>query len=181
MTEESHIRLLRACHAFLAPVARLLLRAGVNFREFEDIAKLAFVATAIDEYGLRGRPTNNSRVSAMTGIPRKEVSRIRAERRVLEAEPRSELSPLGDVLHQWNTDPEYLDDRGCPLPIPADGTAPSFSELVRKCAGDLPPGAIRVELLPRVVRSCSVAERSARSKQPRGSGQELPSRYLGHC
>ena len=147
MTETAHTRILKACYAALVPIARLLLRAGVNFREFNDLARLAFVTVASDEYGLRGRPTNSSRISAMTGIPRKEVSRIRAERPILEQLPRTELSPLGDILHRWHTDPLYLDEKGVPLPIPVDGPAPSFFELARECARDVPVGAIKVELV----------------------------------
>jgi hypothetical protein len=147
MAESAHKKILRACYAVLVPIARTLLRAGINYREFDELARLAFVRVAGDEYGLRGRPTNISRIAAMTGLARKEVSRIRQERQTLELQPRTELSPLGDVLHYWHTDPIFLDDRGLPLRLPFDGSSPSFTDLVRRCAGDLPAGAIKVELM----------------------------------
>ena len=147
MSDTAHKKILRACYAFLVPIARTLLRAGVNYREFDELARLAFVRAASDEYGLRGRPTNSSRVAAMTGIARKEVAKRRVESLTFEQMPRTELSPLGDVLHHWHTNPDYVDEHGAPLPLPMEGEGPSFTSLVKACAGDLPAGAIKVELI----------------------------------
>ena len=61
----------------LMPIARLLMKCGVGYREFAEIAKCAFVDVATQDYGLRGRPTNISRVAVMTGLTRKEVKRLR--------------------------------------------------------------------------------------------------------
>ncbi len=52
-----------------------------------------------------------------------------------------------DVLHQWFTDDRFTDGDGCPLYLPFSNTTNSFSELVRLCGGDIPPGAMRDELL----------------------------------
>ena len=140
-------RLLRACYSFLLPVARLLLRSGVSFTEFAEIARAAFVEIASNDYGIRGRQTNVSRVSAMTGIARKEVRRLRQIAGHYPDNPRVELSPLSDVLHKWFTDPNYLARDGRPKKLHFSGGRVSFSALVRECASDLPVGAIRVELV----------------------------------
>lgn len=140
-------RLLRACYSFLVPVARFLLRNGISFREFAEISRVAFVEVAGNDYGLRGRPTNVSRVSAMTGIGRKEVRRIRGRRTEYPENPRIDLSPLSDVLHRWFTDPTYLTKAGRPKRLPFAKGRSSFSRLVKECAGDLPAGAIKVELI----------------------------------
>lgn len=139
--------ILQACYAFLVPIARFLLRSGVSFREFSDIARLAFVHVATEDYGIRGRPTNISRVAAMTGIPRKDVKRLRAIGEAYFEDPRSHLSPLGDVLQAWCTNPHYLDEEGRPRPIPYSGGEVSFEQLVQVYAGDVPAGALKVELL----------------------------------
>ncbi len=140
-------RLLRACYSFLLPVARLLLRSGVSFNEFAEIARVAFVEIASNDYGIRGRQTNVSRVSAMTGIARKEVRRLRQVADQYPGSPRVELSPLSDVLHRWFTDPSYLTRDGRPRKLRYSGGPVSFSTLVKECASDLPAGAIRVELI----------------------------------
>ena len=140
-------RVLSACYSFLVPVARFLLRSGVSFNEFTELARAAFVQVAGEEYGIRGRPTNISRVSAMTGIPRKEVRRIRDLIDRYGSTPRDEISPLGDVLHHWYTDQDFLDSDGQPLPLPADGKGKTFELLAKRYAGDLPSGALKSELL----------------------------------
>src|SRR5215471_4007389 len=131
-------RLLRACYSFLLPVARLLLRSGVSFNEFAEIARVAFVEIATKDYGIRGRPTNVSRVSAMTGIARKEVRRLRHVAAHYPESPRVELSPLSDVLHRWFTYPAYLAADGRPKKLRYSGGPVSFSTLVKECASDLP-------------------------------------------
>ena len=69
--------LLSALEAILRPIVKLMLQSGVGYSEFGAVAKSVFVQVATDDYMKRGRPANFSQVSAMTGISRKEVSRIR--------------------------------------------------------------------------------------------------------
>ncbi|MBL0900763.1 MAG: hypothetical protein IBJ17_18960, partial [Reyranella sp.] len=68
---------LAACRLLLRPLARLLIKSGVPWREFADLSKLSFVEVATREFGIRGRPTNVARVSILTGINRREVARLR--------------------------------------------------------------------------------------------------------
>jgi hypothetical protein len=139
-------RLLNACYLFLVPVARFLLRNGISFTEFSDICRVAFVATASSEYGIRGRPTNISRVSAMTGVGRKEVRRIRTMVDRYADNPQPEMSQLSGILHRWYTSPLYRNKAGQPKALKLTGGAASFARLVRETAGDIPIGAIKVEL-----------------------------------
>ena len=66
-------QILNALLVALRPLARALLRAGIGYREFAEISKSAFVDIATKDYGLRGRPTNISRVAVMTGLEAAEV------------------------------------------------------------------------------------------------------------
>jgi hypothetical protein len=50
-------------------------------------------------------------------------------------------------LHRWHTDPTYLDEQGLPILLSAEGPRPSFAELARASARDVPSGALRVELI----------------------------------
>jgi hypothetical protein len=108
---------------------------------------MAFVRVAGEEFGIRGRRTNISRIAAMTGIPRKDVSRIRQESDEYHVDFRIELSPLGDILHRWSTHPEFLKSSGAPRNLSVSEGEPSFSTLVKQCVGDVPAGAIKVELI----------------------------------
>ena len=141
-----HGRVLIASRRFLLSVARVMLRAGIGYREFSEIAKSAFVEVATNEYGLRGRKTNVSRVAVMTGLTRKEVKKVRDK-----LESGSELvdkrTPAGDVLHYWHVDKDFVDEAGRPKEIPYEGDNVSITALNRKYGGDIPPGAMFTELM----------------------------------
>lgn len=148
MTDLARQRILGACFRLMLPIARMLLANGIGYREFDDTCRQAFVQTASGEFGLRGRKTNTSRVAAMTGLPRKQVQDLK-KRLDFEAFRSEEmLSPLADLLQRWATADEYRDETGSPIALTMHDSGPnSFSRLVRACMGDLPPGAVRAELL----------------------------------
>jgi hypothetical protein len=59
---------IRSSRYLLLPVIRFLLKHGITWSEFGEISKEAYVKAARDDYGIQGRPTNNSRVAMMTGL-----------------------------------------------------------------------------------------------------------------
>lgn len=132
--------------AILKPLARLFLRCGRGFREFAELSKTAFVVVAADDYGIGGRPTNGSRIAAMTGISRKEISRLRHKVNRGNAATVERLSPVQEALRTWRSDAEFRDDRGMPASLPLQGRRASFESLIRRSAGDIPAGAMRKEL-----------------------------------
>lgn len=138
-------RIQRVLEAVLLPLARILLRCGVSYTEFSEIAKLAFVGAASTDYGVRKRPTNIARVAAMTGLSRKEVSRVRRERKKAKGLPHGTLP--GAILNLWYTNPRYLDSSGVPKALSFAKGRSSFSALVRSVSSDIPPGALRHELI----------------------------------
>ena len=131
----------------MKPLARSLLRNGVGYRDFEYIAKKVFVNVAMDEFGIRGRPTNTSRIAIMTGLTRKEVRAMResADHDLLGDNPRR-TSAAAEVLHVWFTDARFSDSEGRPKSLAFTGEEDSFSGLVKLCTSDVPPGAMRAEL-----------------------------------
>ena len=146
MQNDIQRQILGAFLVALRPIAKILLRFGIGFREFSEIAKTAFVDVASREYGLRGRPTNISRVAVMTGLTRKEVRRIRAKIEDGDQSVVVKATPLSEILHRWHAEAEFLDESGRPAILPFAGDAKSFSDLVRRFGGDIPPGAMRTEL-----------------------------------
>ena len=139
-------QILNALLIALRPLARALLKVGVGYREFAEISKTAFVDIATKDYGLRGRPTNISRVAVMTGLTRKEVRRIRDKAAAGEETLVLRAAPMAQILHRWFTDLDFLSNDGRPIELPFNGSDKSFSTLVRKYGGDIPPGAMRTEL-----------------------------------
>jgi len=176
MRDEIQRRILGAFLVVLRPMARILLRFGIGFREFSEIAKTAFVDVATSDYGLRGRPTNISRVAVMTGLTRKEVRRLRDKIESGEETLVIKATPLSEVLHRWHSEDEFLNTDSRPKPLPFTGDYSSFSSLVKRFGGDIPPGALRTEL-KRVgaiqERDDGVLELIKRSVMPSGLDERL--------
>ncbi len=156
MQDKIQKEILNAFLVVLRPVAKIMLRCGIGFREFAEIAKTAFVDVASREYGIRGRPTNISRIAVMTGLTRKEVRRLRDKISSGSIAVVVKSTPLAQVLHGWFAEDEFLDSVGRPAALPFAGDAGSFSSLVKKFGGDIPPGAMRTELK----RVCAIEEDS---------------------
>lgn len=140
-------RVANAVLRLMQPLARMMLRFGINCREFDQLARRAFVAVASEEYGIRGRPANTSRIAALTGISRKEVRRLRQEPPHDFEMPLSKRNHAAEILHNWHTDPQFLGDDGQPLALPYRGAEPSFTSLVRQVGRDLSAAVARRELL----------------------------------
>lgn len=137
-----------ACRLWLRPVARWLLRSGLTWKEFADLSREVFVATATEEFGLRGRPTNVSRVALLTGLTRREVRRIQAATRETQsASAEDSLNHATRVLTGWHLDADFLEHDGRPRVLPASGPAPSFEVLLKRYAGDIPTTALIKELI----------------------------------
>jgi len=139
-------KILHGMYGVMRSICRLLLRYEIGFREFSDLAKAAFVQVATEDYGIRGRPTNISRVAVMTGLTRKEVKRLRDLDTEFGNEFLSRRNPLAELLHYWNTDKNYSNSDGRPKALQLEGSGESFQSLVKRCVGDIPVGAMRAEL-----------------------------------
>jgi len=153
MNSTLQVRLIQCISHSLRPLARIMLRSGVGYRQFAELAKLAFVQEAIGEKDARGRRTNLSRVAIRTGISRKEVARLQSQ-----IEGRSEMTSTARavdfhsvhaarVLQLWYSDPRFIDSDGSPRTLPFSDQDTSFSSIVKAAGGDVPPGAVRAEML----------------------------------
>ena len=143
MDHKRHI--VRALKRLLRPIAKLLIELGFSFRDFNEVAKLVYVDVATTDYGLKGRKTNMSRVALMTGLTRREVTRLR---KVMEHElPEPELANTvaGKVLAAWYQEPDYQNDLGEPRPLPLQGDV-SVTAIVDQFRGDIPATAVIKEL-----------------------------------
>ena len=153
MRGESQGRLLSAVRACLQPLARILIRSGVTFRQFSVMSKAAFVEAAIAERDPRGRRMNVSRVAVRTGLSRKEVAKVleqlyRNSSASGAHEPQQfHSSQAARVLQLWHSDARFVASDGRPKDLTFDESINSFSSLVRLVGGDVPPGAVRAELM----------------------------------
>ncbi|MEO8223823.1 MAG: DUF6502 family protein [Gammaproteobacteria bacterium] len=136
----------QTCRAILRPIASLLLKCGMTWREFAEVSKGVFVAVASEEYGLNGRPTNVSRVSILTGLSRKEVSRVRDLLAGEAAPPPNKTTDATRLLSGWHHDPDFVLPGGLPRVLPLEGAGSSFATLWARYGGDVPLTSMRKEL-----------------------------------
>ncbi|MEE4184384.1 MAG: DUF6502 family protein, partial [Gammaproteobacteria bacterium] len=73
MDESPKRGLLAAYGRLLRPLIRILIRNGVSFAEFADVAKQAYVEVAERDFAIRNVPITDYRISALTGLRREEV------------------------------------------------------------------------------------------------------------
>ena len=175
MQDNIQRRILNALLVALRPLARALLRAGIGHREFSEISKLAFVEVATSDYGLRGRPTNISRVAVMTGLTRKEVRRLRNKSDKGNDVEIVRAAPMSIILHRWYTESDFISESGVPMELEFSEGLNSFSELVRRNGGDIPAGAMRTEL-KRINAIAETDDGKLQVLKRNVSGKDIPER-----
>lgn len=131
----------------LRPLVRILLRNGVPFRGFSELAKWVYVDVAKKEFGIEGRKQSDSRVSIITGLTRKDVRRLGETAELDNAEMLDRYNRAARVISGWVRDPEFVDRRGNPLDLAIDAGEVRFGLLVKKYSGDIPARAVLDELL----------------------------------
>jgi len=139
-----------ACLRWLRPIARWLLKSGVTWKEFAELSRVVFVDVAAQEFGLRGRATNVSRIALLTGMTRREVRRYREAAiatPIADLRAEDDLNHASRVLAGWHLDAEFIDELGRPRLLEARGEGTGFALLVRRYAGDIPATALVKELL----------------------------------
>jgi hypothetical protein len=150
MGESIKFTLLRAYQVLLGPLIRILLRQGISYAEFSEIAKAVYVEVALKDFKVAGRRATRTRVAVMTGLTRKEVKRVIDEAVKDRYEPKSKFSRLGRVLVGWHTDTDFTGPYGLPLELQYETNnpgEPTFAELVKRHSGDMSPRSILDELI----------------------------------
>ena len=146
---EAHAQQLQALQdamrALLMPLARLAVARGLPYAVVEDMLKQAFVQTASDAHPGLLPHRKVSRISTVTGINRREVTRLTQPS---ESKPKSRgRSLVSEVFAHWLTDRRYRTRDGVPRVLPRQGPAPSFESLAQEITRDVHPRSLLDELL----------------------------------
>lgn len=139
--------LVAAVLKLLRPLARILLRNGVSFSTFSDLAKWTYIDIAAKEFGIEGRKQSTSRVSVITGLSRREVMRVRKLPRPDVTASTERHNRAARVIAAWRREGDFLEANGNPALLPMEGPGITFSELVKRFSGNVPPRAILDELV----------------------------------
>jgi Family of unknown function (DUF6502) len=118
---------------------------GLPFAAADEMLKQAFVDAAAAAHPALAPHRRVSRISAATGINRREVTRLtrRAPGGARAARIRSRASEL---FAHWRTQPPYRDQHGEPRTLPRLGPAPSFESLAQQITRDVHPRSLLEEL-----------------------------------
>jgi len=139
--------LLAALRRILRPLVRVLLRHGVPYPVFSDVARWVYADEAAREFRIPGRKQTNSRISVLTGLSRKEVLRLRRLRMPTDESAVERFHRASRIVSAWVRESGFQDSEGEPSPLPFEGPRPSFSQLVADRGGDVPPRSVLDELL----------------------------------
>ena len=111
-----------------------------------ELVRQTYVDVAESEFEIDGKRQTTARISVITGLNRKEVSRLRGQE-PLSGNEHKRWNRAAVVLGAWLRDEAFLDKKGDPLDLALEKDTPSFAELVKKHSGDMQPLAIADELL----------------------------------
>jgi len=136
-------RLYLAClRALLRPAVRFSLRRSTSYQDVSELLKQLFVEEATAEIARSTEKINVSRISALTGLNRKEVTRLYKDE-LPKDEPRSVLSR---VIYQWEQSDEFTTKQGKPRVLSFEGERSEFHQLVLSVSSTLNPGTVLFEL-----------------------------------
>jgi hypothetical protein len=143
-------RFAAAVRRMLRPVVRQLIRFGITYPTLDQIIRELFIEVAERDFPLGYKKQTDSRVSVLTGLNRKEVSRLRHMARVNETATPVEDTITTRVIGRWMGGPPYSDTHGRPRPLPyesAHARTASFTRLVQDRGVDAPPRSVLDELI----------------------------------
>jgi hypothetical protein len=147
MEPELKTGLLSAYRRLLKPLIRILIRNGVAYTEFGEVAKATYVEVAAKDFKVPHKKMSQARIAILTGLTRKEVNRIVSEKNKGTKEPKSNLNRVTRVLTGWHTDSDFTGPYGMPLELQFENsTNHDFIELVQRYSGDMAPRAMLDEL-----------------------------------
>ena len=107
----------------MRPIARLLIRTGIRFNEFADLARGVYVETAIRDVIETPKTPSRARIARVTVLTRRQVARYVDNEGALPLADPSHMAIAAmaiEVLHKWHSTPEYVGPYGIPLELEFD-------------------------------------------------------------
>jgi Family of unknown function (DUF6502) len=143
---ESRVDLsLAAALRLIEPMVEMLLHEGVTYPRFANALKKTFLESATSLLESSASRVNDSSLSTLTGIHRKDV---REWRSVGQTRPQAKtLGAVTEVFTRWANDPDYCDQQGRPRVLDRAGGPGSFEALAACVSRDVHPHTLLQELI----------------------------------
>ena len=132
--------LVRAQRKLLRPLVKLMLSHGITYPYLSDLLKGLFVEVAERDFRLDAKSPTDSRVSLVSGVHRKDVSRLRGLLDSAELVEPSVVPRGAQLVAHWMGNPKYLLEDGSPRPLArlvSEGGELSFEALVTSVNSDI--------------------------------------------
>lgn len=136
---------LAAALRLVEPLVKFLLHEGVTYPRFANALKKTFLESATGVLEVGSTRVNDSSVSTLTGIHRKDVREWRCV-----GQPHAPAKTFGAVMEvftRWANDPDYCDDQGRPRTLERTGGSGSFEALAAATSNDVHPHTLLRELI----------------------------------
>ena len=117
----------------LRPIVRLCLRYGLGIQDLLEAMKIVLVGVAQEELERAQEKVNVSRLSVVTGLHRRDVSRIMDD----FGAPTESVNLVSRVVTHWENSDEYLTKGGKAKTLSYEGEASEFSKLVKQVTKDI--------------------------------------------
>ena len=130
----------------LSALIHTLLRNGMSYGEFDQIARKVFVDVAYRDFSQPQKKQTVSNVAILTGLNRKEVKKLHELDIDQPTSNSKQYNRSIRVIGGWINDPDFLHANGSPRDLDMEGDN-SFSALVRKYSGDMPVAAMQKALV----------------------------------
>lgn len=150
MNDKTQRALIRAVYKVLRPMVRLLMRHGVSYRSFSEVARRVYIDVAEQDFALEKRKPSNSRTAVLTGINRKDIAKFKERPHPLQDQNFEPPNPTARVITGWLNDIRFHDDRGQPRLLPIESECEndiSFTYLVQEHSTDVTVRAMLDELV----------------------------------
>jgi uncharacterized protein DUF6502 len=131
----------------LRPLSAFVFECGLGVSEVNSLLRTAAVQSAAMRQLEDSTRVNISGISAVTGIPRAEVSRIlKSSASLTIGAIERHQNITSRILDGWHSDPHFLTADGCPRDLKIFGSGSTFEYLVKKYGQGIPIRAIIDEL-----------------------------------
>jgi hypothetical protein len=131
----------------LRRLVRISIGSGITYQTFCKVLRAVYFEIGQEFEPVKGKPNSDSRISLLTGLPRREV-------RSLRESPPEALAPAPSierlVMDAWSPKLEFIDEQGRMLPLPRtarQGGDRSFEKLVEGISKDIRARALLDEWL----------------------------------
>jgi len=129
----------------LRPLIHTLVKHGVSWSEFNELARESFVDVSHNDFKLERKKPSVSRAAVLSGLNRKEVTRIIRKLDLDDHSVPSSKNRAKMVLDGWLSDKRF-NKKGNPISLPLEGGKINFKMLVAEYSNDMPAKAVLDEL-----------------------------------